>query len=301
MRKRLVTGFIGLLLIIGVVIVLGIWPELPYFGWEKYQNKSLPSSVVINIGENIKDLGDIYPGFTEAGKIIIASQKDPKSLEIYPKPLQPFKIEFDDFIKRDHALAGFSWNRLGRDVGVNLKNKKTGEIQRIYLVDPETVSPRIGLDNSVYLASSMAKKILLVKEFSHILYVNQFKEILAQEVTKNYEIDTSANAPISELLMTNAIMRGNPKYPSPFGYYFDNSNKLVDYAGYWHIMPSFGMAIERGLLDNKDTMPLDTGKKAFDKVIEKGLLIKTGGKNGSFVWKVGPFSKEWIEIMSSIF
>ncbi len=304
-RRDFIKGaaVVGGLTLVGVAIKAEVdaQEEAPYKGWEKYQNKGFPLSLILQIGQNIE--GSDYPGFSEVGRIIQRSQTDFASFDqFYPRLTKPIEVGLADLVGQEGSIAHFNNDVQGIGVEVTLKDKKTGNIQKTVLVDPSNIAfSQVGLENSIYLGSSTAKKILLVKEFSHLLYMNKLKDMLFNEITGRFDITTSAKAPLADLLVTNAYLYGNPRKPSPFGSNYDNGGKLLDYAGYWHIMPAMGVAIERGALPVQDLGVMYSDKNSFDQAIRSGLLTKQS--KGNFVWKegIGPFSKEWSDVMKTTF
>ncbi len=275
--------------------------EKSYQGWEAYQNRVLPQFLVLQIGQNIEHTD--YPGFNEVGKIIQRSQTDFTSLEqFYPRLQNPIGVGMSNLVQKIGAIADFNESITGVGVNVALKDKKTGAQQNTVLVDPTKVSSsQVLLENSMWLASSMAKRLLLVKEFSHLLYMDQFKQILLDYVTSRFVVTTAAKASLDDLLVTMAYLYGDPAKPSLLGYYFDNGRKFLDYAGYWHIMPAFGLAMERGDLTSQDIGVMYSDKHAFTEAKNRGLLLEP--TKGQFQWKqgVGPFSQEWQDVMKPIF
>lgn len=294
----------------GALVVLGIGGKFsldmlrskdPYAGWEKYQDSVLPKEIAIAIGEDLKK-DTSYPGFSEIGPLVIASQLDPEKIKtFYSSNLQgEVSIVFANTIKAG-SLSDLEHNTKSVVLETEIYNKSR-HTQKGVLVQINSLNLSVRLDNTSYLAPDAAKRLLLVKEFSHFLYIAKQREIIKQEVLENFEIvqPKVSESELGVLLQMNAFMRSGTESIVSLGERFENAIIDLDGAGYWHIMRAYGKMKVNGVLSPRDVLILGSDDLAFETARQRGLLIEK--KKGEFVWKegIGPFSPQWTDITRKI-
>lgn len=307
----------NLLLVAGAVVVTGSLGVVaaavlegqeshpnPYSGWEKYKNGELPQETVVAIGQDLAGNHE-YPGFAEVGEIILKSQLNPDQLQAYsPVFKDRIPVVFSNIMQTDGSLSAIenAYDTLN-PAPVALRNKQSLAVTRGFLVYTDRMRLKVIMDNGSHDAPEIAKKLLLVKEFCHLLYIQQHANVLAQELLGNY--DLALPQPIPDL-HTSIFISANYKYQakSPeipeIGDYFKNALTDIDGAGYWHVLPAFGKMKRGGVFTNKHLSQLWTFNQPFEKAFAQGFLIEK--TKGEFVWKDGvtPFSPEWTRIMRPV-
>lgn len=276
--------------------------ENPYLGWEKFRDDYLPQEKVVAIGEDIRSSWEL-PGFPEAGELILLSQRESGRLADFLPQLQdhgPIKIRFTNLVETAGAIGAVAFNVRGVTVEAQVRNRATGETQEGVFVEANKMELVVELDNSFYRGPEIAKKLIMVKEFSHLLYIEEQKRVVTEEVARNFEIIEPKVDNLEAFLFINGHLKPGIRNMPSLGDSFDNALFDLDGAGYWHIMPAFGKMRSVGLLSERDLTVLKSDNQAFGEVRIKGLLQEV--KTGEFVWKegIGPFSREWRSVIRGI-
>lgn len=274
------------------------FPSTPYRDWERYQDLALPPETVIAIGNEIAQ--DItYPGFSEVGKIIVDTQRNPdKFKSVFPQLAPPINVRFTNTVKEDRALANIDHDIKGIAVVARTRNKKTREVSTGVFADIDRVALTIKMDNSSSQAPDLAKRFLLVKEFSHFVYYQQHKEEMLKQIFENFDILEPADMDTT-FLYENGVFRIGSNVPR-LGELFENGLIDIDGAGYWHTTQAFGKMKRLGHLPQSAIHVLSSNDKVFETALVRGLLLDQG--KGKFTWKngVGPFNPEWTSITRAV-
>lgn len=274
--------------------------QSPYRNWEKYQNSTLPREPVLAIGEDIEKNVE-YRGFPQVGRIIIAAQKDPESLKkIIPYLDGAIDIRLSDTVKKEGAVGFLDHDFRGVGTKVIIKELRTGKTQETILVNPIRLKLTVHLDNSLYLAPDVIKKFILVKEFSHLLYVRQHAQVITDQVLSRFNIMVPDGINLPLFLWSNGHLKAISQNIPSLGDYFDNAYFDYDGAGYWHNTPAFGKMKKLGHLSIKDISVLATNNTIFNEALRAGLLTETS--YSEFTWRDGtcPFSPQWLGIIRKI-
>lgn len=296
-RRMLLKGLAG----VGLGALAGVggkWlfdrleTQNPYRNWEKYRNSALPRELTLALGEDIEKTVE-YQGFPQVGRIIVAVQKDPESLKkIIPYLDGAIDIRLSDTVRKEGAVGFLDHDFRGIGTKVIIEDIRTGKTQETTLVNPTRLKLTVYLDNSFYLAPDVAKKFILVKEFSHLLYVQQHALVITDQVLSRFNIRVPEGINLPLFLWSNGHLKAISRNIPSFGDYFDNAFFDYDGAGYWHNTPAFGKMKKLGHLSTKDIVVLATNNTIFNEALRAGLLIETG--YGEFTWRdgIGPFSPQ---------
>jgi hypothetical protein len=192
-------------------------------------------------------------------------------------------------------------NVKGVGIRVYIKDRSTGKTQEITLVNPTRLKLTVHLDNTFYLASDVAKKFILVKEFSHLLYVQQHARLITEQILAQFEISAPEGVNLPLLFWSNGQLKGISRNIPSLGDYFDNAFFDFDGAGYWHNTPAFGKMKKLGHLSPRDINVLAINNRIFIEALQAGLLIEN--KQAEFSWAPGiegPFSPPWLDTIRKI-
>lgn len=271
----------------------------PYAGWERYQNKPLPKEIVLKIGQDLaKDTQ--YPGFKEVGELIILAQEHPEQLQKYLSGAKTsVGISLAETVPERGALGYLVYHPVTTEIAAKTKDKRTGDIKDGVFIKWDKVDLKVELDNSYIFSPNIFKKLIIVKEYSHLLYHPQHKDKIIQEVLDHYEIlKPTADLNIPNLLYQTALHEERNTPVS--GALFSQAKYDADGAGYWHIMPAYGKMKALGMVNAQSLDVLENDDRAFETARKRGLLIEKN--KGEFVWKegIGPFSPEWTQITRAI-
>lgn len=262
--------------------------------WELHRNRELPKEVVLAIGEDIRRSVE-FPGFFEVGELIALSQTNPDQLQRYI-PLytnsEPFGVRLSSL---GGSLAQITLSADGVGEAATFVNKRTEEIintvigkwKRIY-------TPNIKFDNSLVQTSNEVKKLMFVKEFSHLLYMREQERVIMNQLTSSYEIMAPDLEDLASHIFHSALSKIRIASIDLEGY--DKAEDDLDCAGHWHILPAFGKMRYTGLLSSKDLKALEVNNQIFEAAVKTGLLLDHG--KGTFSWKsdIGPFNTDWLSI-----
>jgi hypothetical protein len=278
-------------------------PLNPYANWERFRNRSLSSEILVAIGQDLeKDTR--YPGFAEAGRLIIQTQQNPDGLQAYLPQFEghpALEVSLTNLLQRQNALANMETAaHSDGKVRVTEKNRQTGAVREYDLSKFVTVRHSVNLDNGIIFAPAAAKKLLLIKEFSHFLYYQKQKEHLERELGEKYEFEMPGIADVGALILLNGYDKlSTPSIPN-LSDGFDNALLDIDGAGYYHIAAAFCQMKAEGQFSQTDLGVLDSNNRAYEAAKKAGLLLPKGGNK--FEWKegIGPFSPEWTKIFRPI-
>lgn len=304
-RRQLIIG--GGTFIAGTVLATLLRPwevkypsPNPYQNWERYHNSTFPAQAILEIGQDITNTLE-YPDFKQAGELLVLSQKQPEILQQFI-PLyagsKPLQLRLTDLVRTAGAIARLNMENSGIGVDVKVRDRKSGKITNIVLVNfARTTAPlSIELDNSISFAPDIVKKLMIVKEISHLFFMRQHQDLIANEIISRFDIDTSNLANLATQLQANAYSEIFPKGVD-FGDLYKNAFGDLDGAAHWYILPSFGKMKAQGLLSLQDLRVLSTNNRIFEAAKSSGLLIDQG--QGTFVWQkgVGPFHPLWLTLV----
>ena len=273
----------------------------PYRHWELYRNGTLPREHVAAIGRDLAHSPQ-YPGFPEVGTIIALSLEQPSQLQQYLPQLEnhgPIDIKLSNLMARIGALSELFVDTNGVGITATVRHNQTGETKQGGLAKVDRMPLVVNMDNGFASAPDVAKKLIIVKEFSHLLYMNLHQQVIAQTVLQRFEIDLEEPVNLPNLLFINA--QASVKIRGiDFGDMYNNAPDDLDGAGYWHIIQALGKMRAMGLLSPTDLVILEGANTAFEEAKRRGLLIEENP--GEFVWKegIGPFSPEWTAMMRPI-
>lgn len=272
----------------------------PYQNWERYHNSTFPYQAILEIGQNMANTLE-YPGFKQAGELLVISQKHPERLQqlipLYAgsKPLQ---LRLTNLVRTAGAIAMLNIEASWIGVDVKVTDRKSGRRTNIVLGKfGRTTSPlSIDLDNGISFAPDIVKKLMIVKEISHLFFMRQHQDLIANEIMSRFDIDTSNLADLAAQLQANAYNEPVPK-GIDFGDLYKNAFADLDGAAHWYILPSFGKMKSQGLFSPQDLRVLSTNDRIFETAKSSGLLINQG--QGTFVWQegVGPFHPLWLTLV----
>lgn len=258
------------------------------------------------------------PGFKEVGEIMQALQT-PASLHAYfsmPTPEKPVGIIVKDLVTEADAIGALQLETHVIAVDAALKENKTGNIQKMLLGQVERINAiGIEMDTSFVNVPDVIKQLILVKEFSHFLFIAQHMDLVKKQVLEHFTLVEPKN-PLPDLA-TFLYFNGRMKETAPqltipsLTDLFDHAFTDLDGAGYFYIMPAYGWMKRQTLSNGGPLLPdelttqsdsfLHSDEQAFQAAISAGLLIEK--TPGEFIWKegIGPFSPEWTGIMRPIF
>ncbi|MBI2040180.1 hypothetical protein HYT18_03835 [Candidatus Microgenomates bacterium] len=274
----------------------------PYRDWGRYKDRYFPKELVIAMGHDISQSSDL-PGFSEVGELIVLSQTNPDQLQRFI-PLyngsEPMKVRLTNLLNTTRALGSIDIGGQGVGVETTVVDRHTGEETKTVIarVD-EALIEEVRLDNSFIYASNIAKKLILAKEFSHLLYIREHQKTLAEAVLDRYEIMAPNIQDIAPHLYfsANAVYFTNSTVP-PIDQLeaFAKVGDDLDCSGHWHTAPAFGTMKYRNLLSPEDLAIFDINDSIFEAAKNKGLLVHQG--SGVFSWRsnIGPFSSEWLSL-----
>lgn len=272
--------------------------DSPYAGWERYQNSYFPEDAVLEIAKDLASSSQ-YPGFSEVGNLMARVQRRPEALsEIQPQMIGPLRIRLTNLVQTDQAIGSLEHNLRGQYVRGWVTDKNSGVSKEVIFVNAKEVRLEILFDNSFYLAPDAGKKLIIVKEVSHLLYVDLLRSLIAEEVRRNFDITVEQpSVDLPNFLFINSMLKPDERKMPDLGYFFDNGLFLLDGAGYWHIMPALGKMIRQGLFAQRDLRVMHSDYEAFRAAVSRDWLIERG--KGEFVWRrdVGPFHKGWQDVV----
>lgn len=269
----------------------------PYKNWERYKNSSFLSLLVIEMGRDI-EADTEFPGFAEVGTLIRLSQEHPEQLqEYYPLVVNRIDVRLRNLVQEAGAIGSMDPKAKGITEVIKIGNKKTGQIQEGVAANIQSIDISVSLTNSFYLAPDIAKKLILVKEFSHLLYSKEQRQRIFEEFQQNYDLLEPIPEDLSTYLYLNAQGKDLLNKIPPLSDLFDHARVDLDGAGYWHIMRAFGKMRRKGMFTQQDLQALSSDNFTFEEALKRGLLIEK--VPGGFEWKqgIGPFSPEWLAII----
>ncbi len=271
-----------------------------YAGWERYANRQLPENIVLAIAKDLS-LDTKYPGFSEVGTIILESRQNPNKIKaILPPFTGTIPVALENSVQTAGATATLTFTPAANYIEAQVKDKNTETVEKKTFLDFVSIGLSVELDNSIYLAPKEVKQLLMVKEFSHLLYINPQEAHIGKQVEEKFEITQSTSMYMESFLFLNGQARPDvPQIPS-LGDAFDNARIDNDGAGYYHIMRAYGKMKATGILRPVDISVLSSDDIAFETARKRGLLIEKS--KGDFSWKegIGPFSPAWTVITRAI-
>ncbi len=297
-RQFILGGMIGSLAILAACDDNKGLQSSPYDHWEKYTGKEFPQDAIVAIGRNLGNNTE-YPGFSDVGNLIVRSHLSTNELrEYFPILTSRIPLQSAD-IHEPGLMQPASNDATIKELTVI--DQTTGRSFQEPFVETKSLKLTVKIDSGIYLVPEKVRQLVVAKEFSHVLYLQQCADNIASQVESRYSIVRSSDTTsIPTFLFINSIRYGGQPNRHSLGDAFDNGNLDIDGAGYWHIMKAFGKMKTKGQLSSVDLSYLSSVNTAFEKATEMGLLIQT--QQNSFQWKVNisPFSPEWTSITRSI-
>ncbi len=266
----------------------------PYSGWSKYIDRQLPKELVTAVGRDI-EASDI-PGFSEVGSVIILSQTEPSRLrEYFPaaETPNPLAVKLHSSFP---ALGGMGlFLETADEIQRDVRDKSTQNVERRSFLPVQKVTMEIALADDLVYAPTLAKQLILVKEFSHFLYFQQHQSAVVDQVRLSYDVQRGFYSDDFFLYLSSVYKPFNPRFPS-LGDLFDNASIDFDGAGYWHVMRAFGYIKQHNLFDPLSLEVFHSMDEAYTKAREVGILLEDNS------WREGitPFSPEWTPITREI-
>ncbi len=269
-----------------------------YQHWELLKNQAFSKELYAKIAEDLQK--SKYPGFAQAGEILAQLQENPASFTVLTPPLtETPRIVLLELVRDWGAVGQIRFGVLPSYEDVPITDVATGAAETKNMVRPQSTEIILRFENSLALGSTLAKRYLLTKEVSHIAYLPELKRKIVAEAAALKTISPE-NFPPDDFLFMNAICNSDANNPSGFGFAYDNCMRLLDGAGYWHVMPALGLGIYKGEFTDEDLNVFGESVDVFYGAVQKGLLIDKG--SGVFEWAegVGPFSQAWFDIISPL-
>lgn len=261
----------------------------PFKDWKNYQNKNFPIEKVIAIGEDLER--DSLQGFSEVGTLIKRLQTNPSEIKRY-LPLytgtQPITLGLTEV----PGLASISGQTNYEPILIEVMDLTNGKNKKIELPRVTTIPEvAVKLDNNLAAAPDVAKKLLIVKEFAHLLYMQQHREFLKNAINRRYRIDENV-FPNWETHLQLAGTQGVHPPDVDLGEEYYSAVMDLDVTGHFHTLPAFGQMKDAKLLSQHDLKVLDVNDRMFEAAKKSGFLSKMGG---AYVWRegIGPLSSEW--------
>lgn len=296
----------------GSVVPIG---EGPFAHWERYVNGSVPTDNVLQIAARLRQ-NKMYPGFSEVADVMTSVNTDPTALTNLlgiAAPQTPVGIKLQDSATTSGFTASLAIKPKNiQIIAGEIRDKKTGKLRKVNLTKVDEIEfVEVELDNSLKTAPDALRELLIVKEYSQLLYINELKQKIREQVSANLDIVEPKNP--SPNLETFLYVNGTSKAIAPeadipsMGDLFDHTLRYMDGAGYWHIMRAYGKMRRQKLSNGNLMIPDDAANSywasdnfAFENALKQGLLIES---NGEFTWKegIGPFSPEWTSIVKQLF
>lgn len=275
--------------------------ESAYNGWERYENSNLPKEVVMGIARDLASNTE-YPGFAEVGSLLIEANTTNGSLAPRIRPLntqEDLRISLlRSMAQKMGAVAYLEIDNTSIGTEGEFKLKGGGEFRPglfTRIEDPTKIQAI--LDSNTAFAPDEAKRLLIVKELSHLLLITEHKRAIMSQVLQDYDIRLKdPTLDLEDILYVSALDKPHFKNIPSLTDLFDNAGLDIDGGGYWYILKALGKMISRGLLKGEDLVVLNSNVQAFEAAKRRGLLIERG--KGEFDWKegIGPFSPEWTAI-----
>lgn len=272
-----------------------------YTGWERYANRNLPRETVMDIARDLAADTE-YPGFSEVGQMVVEANTRNGSIDPRIKPLstvEDLRIGLlKDLSHQQGALARLEVKNTTTGIEGEFKPKGEAEFQQGFftrVTEPNVLT--VILDSSSYVAPEMAKKLLIVKEFSHLLLIAEHKKAIAAQVLQNFDVRFKNPAfDIEDVLYSSGQDKPDFNNIPSLTDLFNHTRIDWDGAGYWYVIRALGKMMAKGVFSSKDLDILNSNVAAFQAARKDGLLIEQG--SGDYVWKqgIGPFSPEWTAI-----
>lgn len=261
--------------------------------------------LLFDITADMRSMDD-YPTIKETGDVFQKALVDPTSLERYSPTLAPMGgIKVSVSHLDENTLATYN-DPVSFDL-VPLVLSRTNSQNGVHT---RGVVPKIGAKVQVNIdisdklitnrVSPMVLRLYLAKEMSHPLRMQEQRKIVIDGIREqgiivpNEQEDTliRTSAQARRLMLTvdgwlDAIRNDMPAS-------FFNARTDLDLAGYWSIIPDFATAVfKKQITGERDLEACDILLKATLQAQSKGYL--PGNR-----WNVGPFSPEWVSIISPL-
>lgn len=269
-----------------------------YENWQRYPDGILPRDQVVAIANDLINAKD-YPGFPEAGQLLVKAITAPRLLtQINPPATEFLRVGFANLNQQQGNLAMLQFNmEVEGVIEADITDKTTGIASKALWDNPKSNRIDIFLDREVAYAPVAVKIYLIAKEISHLAYLAELKSLIFKEFTARFDLRSPSSLPQPDLLYVNSALPFTDDIP--MGLFFRNRFVLLDWAGYWHVTPTLGKMMHQGVLSDKDKFFLGGNVNAFNLAKERGLLVEQSP--GNYVWQegIGPYSQEWQDVMKS--
>lgn len=269
-----------------------------------YSNKEIPSSLVKQIATDMANSND-YPSLASSGKLILDQYDNPKKAhEMLPftQIANPFPMKFIFTDQLDAKTRAFLQIDM-QDITQELELLDRSNSQIIRFMGVKAISHTYDIFLNTHLitinTSQWSYKLLLAKETSHLLYLNQQMDDVWNSVTQTYDIKGGEET--KPILLETAYGSDYPQLRVPsLGSHFDRAREILDYAAYWHINLDVLRLNQQGKLTSPDQKALEANIALAELSLTKGLVVSDN--MGVLRWKegVGPFSDDWIRVADEV-
>ena len=201
-----------------------------------------------------------------------------------------------DILNMDLAFTKISTK--GSQTEMEIVDKQTGTREpKVFIIPDRDLEYTIVLNNSLSYAPTIVKKLVLVKEFSHFLYISQLRDALVRDISARWEFPEVGQNNLADFLFINAVVHESTDHIPTLPDFYNNFNHYVDGAGYWHIMRAYGRMKARKMLSANDISSILRVDDVFNRALAKGILKDTGKGNYERKDGIGPMSPEWTSII----
>lgn len=272
-----------------------------YQNWQRFFGRDLPKDTVVAIANDLIHASE-YAGFAEAGELLRTAATDFRAItQFTPGLTEPVRLQLIPLVQQARAEAMFQNEADFDDEGipVRITEKSTGRAIDARFADSKGNKVKIFLEQTMAFGSNAVKALLITKEISHLAYMPEMRQLIFEEFSSRYDINSTSSLAVPDLLFTNAQLLDVNKQTPDMGYFFRNSLVLIDWAAYWHITPALGRMLRQGVLGREDKQALGGNISAFNLAQQRGLIAEQ--KPGVYQWQeeITPFSQQWQDVMKN--
>jgi hypothetical protein len=271
--------------------------ESGFQNWEKYRGKPLPKESILSIADTLINSPE-YEGFPDAGKLLKTAATNYQEINQFsPSLSQALAINLIDLFSSTGAVAEMNHKESGVKMNVRIDNKSTGEPFNIVMDNITKRTTDINIEQNSAYGSGAVRTFLIAKEISHFKYMPILKEIIYSKFTNEFDVKSNLPQSLDDFLFNNAVVEVPVNVNPKMSFEYLNAPVLIDWAGYWHVTPALGRMLKQKVFTAEDEKVIGPNIRVLKLAQERGLISEQ--KPGVFVWKqgVGPFSKEWQQVM----
>lgn len=272
-----------------------------YSGLRKYPDQTLPLDLVAKIAEDLRSFAP-YPSFVWAGNLIKKSFNGSHSLEDTDPSFrnsEPISIAFKDLGSTVAALYDQGSSRVNGRIDLKRAN---GPGSVSFLGARTETTKFIVFLNSRLLGIPITPwvyRLMITKEASHPLYLPLTRQVLMEDIRKNYLL--TGDKDLEDILIETSYAVGSQLRLPSISKIFDSLTIRIDYAGYWGITPDLAKLRAEGKLTKLDGDVLGINLQALDEALKQGLLMEKGFASYKWQGEVGPFSFNWFNLMEDVY